>query len=161
MHASTGITPFWANYQQNPLTPAVFIKMYNVKQASSVKATEDLLQDSNAIIRIIQNRLRISQERQAKNANKRRREETFKEGDKVLIDTHLALPSNEQQRRSKKLSARFMRPYTIEKVISPNAYKLNLPMHLRIHPVVNIQWLKNLKKAKWMEDFNNHLLLSK
>jgi hypothetical protein len=53
-HASTGITPFWANYQQNPLTPAVFIKTYDVKQASSVKDTEDLLQDSNAIIRIIQ-----------------------------------------------------------------------------------------------------------
>ena len=43
-----------------------------------------------------------------------------------------------KERLVKKLVDQFISPYTIDKIISTNVIKLQLPTLIRIHPVVNI-----------------------
>jgi len=45
-------------------------------------------------------------------------------------------------RRTKKLTERFIGPYKIKKIISPNAVKLELPSTVKIHPVVNVSRIR-------------------
>jgi len=41
-------------------------------------------------------------------------------------------------RRTEKLMKRFVGPYRIKKIVSPNTVELELPSIVKIHPVVNI-----------------------
>ena len=41
-------------------------------------------------------------------------------------------------RRTKKLTERFIGPYKIKKIVSPNTVELELPSTVKIHPVVNV-----------------------
>jgi len=43
-----------------------------------------------------------------------------------------------KERPTKKLTERYVGPYTIEEVVSSNAVKLWLPSSMRIHPVMNV-----------------------
>ena len=49
----------------------------------------------------------------------------------------------------KKLTERFVEPYTIKEIISANPIKLKLPESIRIHPVENnSDWVvRNLSKS--------------
>ena len=59
-------------------------------------------------------------------------------GDHVWLSTNnLCLP-----RASRKLSERWLGPYSIMKLVRTNAVKLCLPRSMRIHPVVNISHVK-------------------
>jgi len=43
-----------------------------------------------------------------------------------------------KKRPAKKLVDQFIRPYTIDEVVSTNVIKLQLPTSIIIHPVVNV-----------------------
>ena len=58
---------------------------------------------------------------------------TYKEGDQVWLDGK----DLKTDRPSKKLEDKRYGPFTITKVIGPNAYKLQLPSTMKIHPVFN------------------------
>src|SRR5271168_3234432 len=72
-------------------------------------------------------------------ANKHRSQApAYKIGDQVwLSTTNLKL-----SRASRKLSERWLGPYTIIDLAGPNAVKLKLPQSMRIHPVVNVSRVK-------------------
>ncbi|GLB43895.1 putative retrotransposable element tf2 155 kda protein type 1-like [Lyophyllum shimeji] len=58
----------------------------------------------------------------------------YKPGDRVYLDTS----DIQTTRPSKKLSHRYLGPYTIERQVGPLAYKLRLPCSMnRLHPVFN------------------------
>ncbi|GLB41115.1 putative retrotransposable element tf2 155 kda protein type 1-like [Lyophyllum shimeji] len=58
----------------------------------------------------------------------------YKPGDRVNLDAS----DIQTTRPSKKLSHRYLRPYTIERQVGPLAYKLRLPRSMsRLHPVFN------------------------
>jgi len=42
---------------------------------------------------------------------------------------------------ARKLVDHYVKPYTIEKIVSTNAVKLKLPISIRIHPVINLSWV--------------------
>jgi len=42
------------------------------------------------------------------------------------------------RRRTEKLTEKFVRPYKVKKIISPNAVELELPSTVKIHLVVNV-----------------------
>ena len=70
----------------------------------------------------------------------RSRKETgkYRVGDKVLIsikDFSIEL----MKRVIKKLTEKFIGPYVVKKIVSENAVELELPVLLRIYPVVNIR----------------------
>ena len=46
-----------------------------------------------------------------------------------------------KERPAKKLMERYVGLYIIEEVISSNTVKLQLPILMRIHPVVNVSWI--------------------
>ena len=59
-------------------------------------------------------------------------------GDQVWLSTdNLRLP-----RASRKLSERWLGPYSITKLVGTNAVELRLPRSMRIHPVVNVSRIK-------------------
>ena len=66
----------------------------------------------------------------------------FKKGDQVLLSMHNINNPIDRNRPTKKLTNRFTGPYTIIKVISTTAYKLDLPATMKVHPVFHISLLK-------------------
>ena len=82
-----------------------------------------------------------AQQRQAKYADQHRRAVTFVVGDRVLLSTaHLKMVGAD--RRTPKFAAKYFGPFVIKRVVNANAYELDLPSRLRIHPVFNISRLK-------------------
>ena len=64
-------------------------------------------------------------------------------GDQVWLSTdNLRLP-----RASRKLSERWLGPYSITKLVGTNTIKLRLPCSMRIHPVVNISHVKPYREC--------------
>ena len=139
VHASTGVTPFFATTGLHPRTPLALLSQPSSRAGpESLRAFTSRRQEE---IRRIQAAMRQAQERQAKHANLNRREVVFKVGDKVFLATsHLRL--TEAENASRKLQPRYHGPYKITEVISPVAYRLDLPKRYKAHPVVHISHLK-------------------
>ena len=149
VQASTGFSPFFLNNSQDPLTPSTLL--IQPENPSQVASTEDFLSSWCTNIQRAKDAVFPAQEWQADNANRCRRNKTFKEGNQVMLSTaHLQLPS-EKQRPLKKLQAKFISPYKVQTVISSTAYRLRLPHTLRIHPVFHISLLKQYNPTP--EDF--------
>jgi len=65
----------------------------------------------------------------------RKKTEVWKVRDKVTLSMKDLMF---KERPAKKLVDQFIGPYTIDKVVSTNVVKLQLPILVRIHPVVNV-----------------------
>lgn len=82
-----------------------------------------------------------AQRRQARYADAHRRAVTFAAGDRVLLSTeHLRLVGSD--RRSPKFTYKYIGPFTVRRKVNDNAYELDLPPQLQIHPVLNVSRLK-------------------
>jgi hypothetical protein len=100
---------------------------------------QEFVQDMTDTLQHAKAKLHEAHVRQAQQANKHRKELIFQVGDQVRLSTaHLQLPST----MSKKLAAKYLGPFRVEKVISPVAYKLKLPKSLKIHPVFHVNLLQ-------------------
>lgn len=140
VNATTGFTPFYLNSGQEarmPLDSAIS----PLRSVISNATAEQTLSRWQAALKQAVINVQAAQQRQAGYADQHRRDVTFKVSDKVLLSSkHLQLLGD--AKRSRKLTARFIGPYPITRVINDNAYELELPPSLRIHPVVNISALK-------------------
>jgi len=88
-----------------------------------------------------------AQERQAHYADQHRRDVTFRIGDQVLLSTeHLRLAGADK--RTPKFTYKYIGPFKIKRVVSVNAYELDLPAQLQIHPVLNISRLKTYQDGQ-------------
>ena len=140
-NASTGLSPFRINYGHNPINP--YTKLQTIPDKNP--AVSEILAEITYAQKIAQDTLAIAKANQEQNANKKRRDGTFKIGDQVLLSTsHIDLAS-QTSRPSKKLKHRFIGPYEIIQQISPVAFKLNLPETLKIHPVFHTSLLRPYK----------------
>jgi len=78
--------------------------------------------------------------------NRSRKEaEKYRVGDKVLISTK-DFSIELRKRATKKLTEKFIRLYMVKKIVSENAVELELPVSLRIHPVVNVRRIVKYKE---------------
>src|ERR1700733_12259792 len=132
---STGFSPFFLNNGRHPYNPANLLDL-----GTPVQAVETWIKDIANLEKIARDNIQLAQNRQTQNANLHRREDTFEEGDQVLLSTAYINPQKE--RPTKKLQQRFIGPYTIAEVISNTAYKLVLPHTLKIHSVFHISLLR-------------------
>jgi hypothetical protein len=138
-HASTGFTPFYLNYGHEVMVPLdlALEEARITPQPDAAKRIEGLHQD----LELAKRHLLTAQQRQSKHANRRRREVVFKVGDQVLLSTaHLKLLGGGD--RAAKFTYKYIGPFKIKRVVNNNAYELDLPPQLQIHPVLNVSRLK-------------------
>ena len=88
---------------------------------------------------IVSSNLNKARETQKKYADRHRRPAAFNIGDFVLLDTKNLILKGTQ---SRKLSAKFVGPYRVIAKYGSTAYKLDLPVGLKIHPVFHVSLLK-------------------
>ncbi|KAE8260696.1 hypothetical protein A4X09_0g7746 [Tilletia walkeri] len=131
--ATTGVSPFQANYGRHPRTPSTL--GISVPAPASVTLAEDL----HALHQEMHDRIVKAQAHQKDYADKRRMDLNFNIGDYVLLSTeHI-----KTTRPSKKLDFRRAGPFKILSKVGKVSYKLDLPSSMSgLHPVFHISLLE-------------------
>jgi hypothetical protein len=107
--------------------------------AADVPAAEQRLERMRAAWTAARGDLLAAQRRMAQQADRHRRDVTFKVGDMVWLSTHDLTFKDE---RARKLAPLFCGPFPVTEVVNKNAYRLALPAHFTIHPVINVSRLR-------------------
>jgi len=132
VNSSTKVSPFMANNGRNPRMGFEMRKKEKVLRAEEFAAKMKEIQEE------AQAALRKAQEEMKKQADRHRGEvEEYKVGDMVLLSTK-DLKWQMIGRRTDKLTERFVGPYRVKGIISPNVIELDLSSSVRIHPIVNV-----------------------
>jgi hypothetical protein len=138
-HASTGFTPFYLNGGREVTVPLdlALEEARTTRQPDAAARIQQLHRDLEAA----KEHLLRAQQRQAHHADKHRREVRFQVGDDVLLSTaHLKLIGGGD--RTAKFTYKFIGPFKIKRVVNNNAYELDLPPQMQIHPTLNVSRLK-------------------
>ena len=137
IHAATKVSPFKANYGQDPRMG------FEGRRKGKYEVAEKFIEKMKKIQEEAKAALEKVQEEIKKFADRKRGEgEEYKVRDLVLLSTK-DLKWQIKGKRSEKLMERFVRPYKIKGIISSNVVELELPKTIKIHPVVNVSrvWL--------------------
>jgi hypothetical protein len=143
--ASTGLTPFEVMFRRAPRLPLdAALRTTDTISTDAVPAVTNFLERHRYLWDTAKTNMLRAQADQKKHADKHRRDEHYSVGDEVLLSTRdLVLAADPQRKRAAKLTARFVGPFRVSRVINENAYELELPPQLRgIHPVQNISKLR-------------------
>jgi hypothetical protein len=139
VQASTGFSPFYLNFGQEiqlPLDQAIA----GLLPSSNPTAT-DRISRLKTGLELARSNIEKAQTRQAKYADQHRRDVKFQVGDSVLLSTeHLKMVGSDK--RTPKFTFKYLGPFKIKRVVNDNAYELELPEPLKIHPVLNANRLK-------------------
>jgi len=139
IHTATKVSPFKANYGQDPRMG------FEERRKGKYEAVGKFIEKMKKIQEEAKAALGKAQEKMKKFADKKRGErEEYKVGDLVLLSTK-DLKWQMKGRRSEKLTERFVGPYKIKGIISSNAVELELPKTIKIHPVVNVSRVRLYK----------------
>ena len=134
VHRATGRSPFFMLFGKNPNTPSTLLN----PAPSHAPAVDEFLAHMTGTLQAAQAKLRLNQAGMRQQANKRRREVTYEDGDKVLVDSAVL-----HQAPTGKLSHKFIGPFTIAAKVQENAYSLDLPQEYhRTSSTFNVEHLK-------------------
>ena len=140
---STGKTPFFLTYGMHPRTPAALLAQQS--EPSDSPDADAFLADLQQALVEAKASIVDAQERQAKYANRHRRDVTFSAGDRVWLDAkHLKLDGLGPKA---KFRDKWVGPFRIIEMVGSLAAKLELPDTMKIHPVVHVSRLKHLEES--------------
>jgi len=135
-HAGTKVSPFEANNGQNPRMGFELRKKGKFEGAEKfAKRIKEVQEEAKAVLGKVQEEMRWYADRHRGEAV------GYKVGDLVQLSTK-DLKWQMVGRRSEKLVERFVGPYKIKAIISSNVVELELSTTVKIHPVVNVSWIK-------------------
>ncbi len=147
--SSTKFSPFYLNYGREIIKP-IALALQHLKRGSddSNPAAEQRLKDlADDLIRA-QNNIKEAQARQALYADRNRRDVLYEVGQEMLLSTkHVRIDGQDADQR-KKLSPFWIGPFKIKTVVNANAYTLDLPDNMKIHPTINVTYLKPYHNGK-------------
>ena len=133
VHTAIKTLLFQVNYGREPRMG------FDIRKKEKNEKTEEFVKEMKERHEKARAALVKSQEEMKRQADRNRKKaEEYRVGDKVLISTKDFLMEL-MKRVTKKLTEKFIGPYVVKKIISENAVELELPVSLRIHPVVNIR----------------------
>jgi hypothetical protein len=142
--SGTGFTPFFLDLGRHPHVPLLMQSQRRedvVKAAGPLHTVAYVLTTCQQTLKMARARMKVVQEQQARQANKKLREVAFAVGDQVMLSTkHLHLKA---RGRSKKLRPRFIGPFAVSALHGPNAVRLDLPPEVKCHRVQNVSKLKH------------------
>jgi len=135
-HSALGKTPFEVVYGQS--------RHLGISDTSACQAAdlEGWLQERELLSKLIHQHLLRAQQRMKHHADKNRSEREFAVGDLVYLKLQPYIQSSVAPRGNQKLAYRFFGPFKILARVGKVAYKLNLPPHSKIHPVIHVSQLK-------------------
>ena len=122
INVATGYSPFFLNSGDHPLVPSVF--MHGGGVSSQVEAVQTMVDRMKTALEEAQVNLTVAQSRAKSQVDRSRRNEEFEVGDEVVLSTR---PISVNQHLPSKLRRRWIGPYRVARVISPVAYRLDLP----------------------------------
>src|SRR5438045_1349771 len=132
-HASIGCSPFYANYGYNLQFNVDLRKFANYP----VQAAKDMAERLKHLHENLSELIKVTQNQQAKYYDAKHKRVEYNVGDKVwLLSTSIRT-----QRPSRKLDCRRLGPYSILERIGTQAYRLQLPPSLKVHPVFHVSLL--------------------
>jgi len=139
IHMITKVSPFKANYSQDPRIGFERRRKGKYEVAGKfIDKMKKIQEEAKAVLRKAQEEMKKFADR------KRGKSEEYRVGDLVLLSTK-NLKWQIKGRRSEKLTERFVGPYKIKGIISSNAVELELPKSIRIYPVVNVSRVRLYK----------------
>jgi len=133
VHTAIKTSPFQVNYGRE-------LRMgFDIRKKGKNEKAEEFAKEMKERHEEARASLVKSQEKMKRQADRNRKEaEEYRVGDKVLISTK-DFSMELMKRATKKLMEKFIGPYVVRKIASENAVELELPVSLRIHPVVNVR----------------------
>ena len=137
---TTGLSPFYMFYGREARMP-LDLALTPLTQARANPSAADALARWRAALVRAQETTKTAQKRQKKYADEHRREQSFAVGDRVLLATaNLKLVG--EAKRARKFTERYIGPFRVKSIRNANAYELELPPSMRIHPTINVSQLK-------------------
>ncbi|KAG3172821.1 hypothetical protein PI126_g1148 [Phytophthora idaei] len=127
--------------------PANYAPRQAARPSDSAVISDFVLQ-RQAVTRYVRDALQSAVDKQKENADKRGRKHTvsFTTGERVLLSTTGIRYSAVTNLGASKLAPRFIGPFTVRKVIG-DAYTLDIPTSLRLHPTFYVGRLKRYHPA--------------
>lgn len=135
----TGFTPFELDTGKHPRTS---LRQHPTDIATPVM-TQEFLDQMEMNAEQARDAISKAQDAQDHFANINVKERAFQAGDYVRLSSSHLNPSwlSSAQKSTRKLQPKYYGPYKVLERIGSKAYKLDLPSTLKIHPVINVEYL--------------------
>ena len=138
-HATINCLPFYANYGFNPKFHINISSTPPQNVPAAKEYAERLVQHHDALTENVKR----AQNSQAQCYDARHERKEFAVGDSVwLLSTNIRT-----ERPSKKLDWKRLGPFTVTQCLGLQAYRLDLPHRMKIHPVFHVSLLKPYKTS--------------
>ncbi|KAL4567352.1 hypothetical protein LXL04_022935 [Taraxacum kok-saghyz] len=118
-----------------------------------IASIDTTLTEHQTILDTLKTNLEQARNRMTKQANKKRQDKQFQVGEMVYLRLRNYRQHSVASRASQKLSKKFFGPYKILEKIGALTYRLQLPNHSRVHPVLHVSLLKESHDQQAATDF--------